>query len=370
MGRWSRVFLTRPIYDATIPDFRQAFVRTDVAALKGLPTPPIIYEAKGIGHFDNKAFPQDADFQSRANVELYEKLVAAEPDELWLVLDLAHKYFDGGDYEGAIRKYKAAIEVDPGFAPAYAYLGRAYFRNYCLGPAAAALRRAVEINPDHARASNFLGVCLRRQALQCHWGEPGHEERGDELLREAVAWHERAIRVSTVEQMRFPWARNALNMTIAESYKRPVQTPYRLPQALLHSRELLEDVDVRAERKEHLVLHTMGVIKLKLKSWDEARAYFRRALGLLEKRQQTDPVSIDAKGFAERKAEILFHWGLCDLGHSGRWDGAQRRWRDAKNAVKQGWGRDWRRVWEEQYWTKRRVSAGQDQSTIDDVVGG
>jgi tetratricopeptide (TPR) repeat protein len=358
IGRWSKIFLTRPIYNSTPADFRQAFIQVESPPLQGIPSAPIIYEAKGIGHFDNKSFPQDADFRHKGNLELYERIVSLDPSQLWLLLDLAHKYFDSGDYEKAITKYKAVLEVDPGFAPAYAYLGRAFFRNYYFPEAQAALEQATTINPNYSRAWNFLAVCLRRLALFVYY-KADNQERARNLLERSLHCHDKAIRFCELEGMCFPWGHNALYNTIAEcyNYKPEISTPWRLSEAYHESEKLLKHHDVISEQKQHLIHHTMGVIQLKLNDSRLANRHLTLAQKSLKARYSIH--TVDIKGYAERLSEILYHKGMCEM-IAGRFEMAKNNWKEGKDAIKEAWGKDWERAWDGQYWKYRRVSFGSD----------
>lgn len=366
LGRFSHIFLTRPIYARTPADFRRAFVRVDTPELKGIPLAPIIYEAKGVGHFDDKAFPVCPEFKEETDLELYDKIVSANPDEIWLLLDLAHKYFDDGDYGKAARYYSAVVEVDPSFAPAYAYLGRAYFRDYRLQPALAALERSLELDPEQARTNHYLAVCFRRKALMALYGAGAdHEERARTLFEKSIQYHESACRIAEREGMDFPWARNGLIWTVAQCNEcANISLPFDLDCAL----KQLDDVETKIkgsgdwQAKIHLTQHTRGFVRLQQGRVHDARKLLYEALKSLENRNKNQTVSIDAKGYAERKAELLFHIGRCmlfkDLG--GRLGDAKKKWERAISVIKDAWkeekAEDGKRAVEEQYWLRFRAT--------------
>lgn len=359
-GRFSRIYLTRPIYNRTPADFRQAFVRVDVAELKGVPMAPIIYEAKGVGHFDDKAFPKSPEFENPENLRVYEKIVTTNPDEVWLLLDLAHKYFDDGDYRQAQKKYKSVIEVDVDFAPAYAYLGRAYFRDYHLPEAREALERATELDRGQARANHYLAVCLRRQAMFRYYD--GQQENARELLKEALEYHDKACRISSLENMDFPWARNGLNWTIAQCDEVGLDSvPYGLEEAFTRSEELAKKVkdSTHWQPKRHLILHTMGFIRLQQGRYREAHTYLTEAMSALEDRMADPEARPDGKGYAERKAELLYHIGLClyQNEEEGSLEKAVGFWVKAREAIYKAWGRgsEAATAWDGQYWIHRTI---------------
>jgi tetratricopeptide (TPR) repeat protein len=340
-GRFSRIFLTRPIFNRTPADFRQAFVRFEVPELKGIPVSPIIYEAKGIGHFDDKSFPKSPEFEDN-NLSLYESVVSANPDELWLVLDLAHKYFDIGDYDKAARKYKLAIESDPEFSPAYAYLGRAYLRNYLFQEAHAALERATDLDRGQARSNHFFAVCLRREAL-FEENKHHHSSRERDLLQRAINYHDRACRIAELEGMDFPWARNGLNWTIGQCEGiTDISLPYDINEAFSSS-EHLHDAVSRSDEwraKAHLVLDAMAFIRFKQQQYGPASDLFNRALASLDGRLNDAAIAPDRKGYAERKAEILYYMGVCDfrMGGHDALPHAKQRWKDAYAEILNAWG--------------------------------
>ncbi|MDJ0762495.1 MAG: tetratricopeptide repeat protein [Myxococcota bacterium] len=365
MGRFSRIFITQPIYNRTTADFRQAFDRVDVPELKGIPVVPFIYEAKGVGHFDDRHFAQISEFTD-SEVEIYEEVVSANPGAVWLLLDLAHMYFDKGNYEEAAEKYQNVLNVDPDFAPAHAYKGRAYFRDYWPKEAKAALVRAIEIAPGQARINHYLGVCLRREAVIALW-ENGDYREAKKLFEQAIYYHERAHRIKELQNMELPWALNGLLWTIAQSFDCDgVSTPFDLDRAYekaLKQKERLESND-NLKFKLHLILHTAGFICLqqakRLKRENkmrqhrqkakEALDYLNMAKRELEQRDNNPELKPDSKGLAERKAEIIYHIGCCqvELGED-----AQGSWQGAILTIVEPWPpNDVNRVLDCQYWLK------------------
>ena len=364
LGRFSHIYLTRPIYNRTPADFRQAFVRVDVPDLKGIATAPIIYEAKGIGHFDDKAFPQSPEFDELEHLELYEKVVSNNPDQIWLLLDLAHKYFDIGEYDKAAERYKLVIESDPEFAPAYAYLGRAYFRNYRFAEAHAALESATELSKDQVRANHFFAVCLRREGLFALHKE-NSASRAADLIQAAIDFHDRAARTAELEQLDYDWALNGLNWTIAQSFDfRDMSRPYGLDQAFEKSKRLRSRRIKTQPSKEHLILHTLGFILMQQKQYSAAKRFFNQAQDNLDKRKGT--TAPDLKGYAERKAEILYHLGLCEY-RSRRQDGlkaAVTKWKEALDTIQNAWGNQAKWACEGQYWWYERIETDSGTRTI------
>lgn len=373
-GRFSRIFLTRPIYNRTQADFRPAFVRFEATELKGIPVAPVIYEAKGIGHFDDKCFPDTERF--RRGLEQYSALVETNPDEVWLLLDLAHWYFDEGNYEEAARRYKAVLEADSSFAPAQMYLGRAHFRNYRMPEAHAALQRSLQLDQSQARANHFYAVCLRREALtslyEGQWG------MAKELFKRSIEHHQTACRIVDLEDMVYPWAENGLIHTVAQSYELEAHDhttsisstgvalirPYDLDGALSAIEDRLRDLplSVTDTGKQHLLKHTRAVVLLeravlsaKQEDHDVARDAIQEAIDELGERNKDKDMRPDDKAYSDKLAEMLFHRGRCALLREGL-AGIKKAgddWSEAKAVLLKPWEpADQQRVIYGQYWTK------------------
>lgn len=60
-------------------------------------------------------------------------------------------HFNGGAYDEAISEYVKAIEIDPNFAKAYCNLGLAYQRKGLLDLAVDSFSKAVELRPESER---------------------------------------------------------------------------------------------------------------------------------------------------------------------------------------------------------------------------
>jgi len=371
-GRFSSIFLTRSIYNRTPADFRLAFVRVDPPEFKGISVPPVTYEAKGIGHFDDKRFPTSSEL-GESELQYLEDVVKAYPDEIWLLLDLAHKYFDEGKYDEAAEKYKEVLEVDASFAPAHMYLGRSHFRSYRMPEARAALERSLQLDPAKARANHFLAVCLRREALLALYDD--QPEVATELFKRSIDLHQTACRIENLENLDYPWAENGLIATVAHSYELEAYyekttvagfqnttvarlvRPFDLQRALRKIRALLSKPSsvVSEMDKQHLFLHIEAVVLLQQKQYDEAKKKIDEALKALEYRNKkgTPP---DEKAYAEKRAEMLFHRGRCKLLlPRGRGiNHAVKDWCEARDVLLEPWEKkaDQQRVLDGQYWPK------------------
>jgi tetratricopeptide (TPR) repeat protein len=84
-----------------------------------------------------------------------------------------------GDWEGAIRHYRIAIESRPSFAPAHRNLGESLRFLHRTSEAEAALREALRLRPEYPAAENSLGDAL---ALEGRWPDAvAHCRRAVEL---------------------------------------------------------------------------------------------------------------------------------------------------------------------------------------------
>lgn len=87
-----------------------------------------------------------------------EKQLAATPDNLELMLNLAHKYFDIGAFEKAVPLYNKYIEKRPGEPDVITDLGVCYFNMQDLKKAEENFMKAIGINPKHQIAHLNMGV--------------------------------------------------------------------------------------------------------------------------------------------------------------------------------------------------------------------
>lgn len=105
--------------------------------------------------------------------------------ELWRQ---GHVQQTEGDLAGAIRLYRASLEVHP-TAEAHTFLGWAYSLQARLDEAIAECRKAIALDPDYGNPYNDIGVYLM--------------QRGE--LAEAIAWLERAKHARRYEPRQFPY---------------------------------------------------------------------------------------------------------------------------------------------------------------------
>ena len=211
-GDYSKIFVSRSVFNILRVKFQIAFSRVHRATFKGIAQRIPIYEVKSVGHVEQTEFPTAK--LSERDEEIYDQAVESNPHDLWLILDLAHHYFDKEEYDKAVETYRLAIEVDPDFSPAHMYLGRAHFRNLMYEDALPHIEQARELNPESTRANNFLAVCLRR--LGYKYRQKGRLEWKNYYER-ALNFHEVAMRIAANDFTRYQWAFNAFALTVADA---------------------------------------------------------------------------------------------------------------------------------------------------------
>lgn len=84
-----------------------------------------------------------------------------------------------GDLEGAMEMFREAVEIDPGFAPAYTGIATVAIEQGAYEQAAAAAEKAVELDPE-----NFRALQLRYDAYR-NLGDQAKADAAAEALKEA-----------------------------------------------------------------------------------------------------------------------------------------------------------------------------------------
>ncbi|MDR1940801.1 MAG: tetratricopeptide repeat protein [Endomicrobium sp.] len=85
------------------------------------------------------------------------KALETEPANYEILYLIALNYMDWKKYSKAVEYLNKMTEISPDFADAYFFKASAYDKNGDFENAEKALLRALEINPEHARALNYLG---------------------------------------------------------------------------------------------------------------------------------------------------------------------------------------------------------------------
>jgi class 3 adenylate cyclase/tetratricopeptide (TPR) repeat protein len=235
-GHYSRIFVSQDVYNSVVDTLQLAFTRPSVVDLKGFIEPVPVYEILSAGHVEDGElilhFPrvfaalgggQYTNIEKAASV--YEAAISNNPRNFWLMMDLAHQYFDSEQYDDASRLYAKAIGIEDKFSPAHMYLGRCHYRTFDDQAAESHLREAVRLNPESARSNNFLGVCLRRIALDRKTKAQAVTDQHKRalllqdvrrMLEEALGCHEKATRLGSSTEGKYIWASVAYAHTLSE----------------------------------------------------------------------------------------------------------------------------------------------------------
>jgi tetratricopeptide (TPR) repeat protein len=111
----------------------------------------LTYQASGLFHFDNRAFP--------AAYDDFKQAIALDPSDSWSYADMASVLTYGGRPEEAITYIMTAMRIDPNYAPQYAFiLGFAQFGMDQFGAAAKSLENATRGNSNYQEAFVVLAA--------------------------------------------------------------------------------------------------------------------------------------------------------------------------------------------------------------------
>ena len=92
----------------------------------------------------------------------------------------------------------------------------------------------------------------------------------------------------------------------------------------------------------------------------------------LRSRGKDGLVAPDKKGYAERRAELLFHMGCCKYESTtlGGPKKAVENWREAKKAIVDAWPkRDSKRACEGQYWMSFKFRHKGKKRSVAEILG-
>ena len=106
-------------------------------------------------------------------MELYEELLAADPQYAPACINLGTLHFHARNFDRAERYYRRATETDPGYVLAYFDLGNVLDEVGRMDESVAAYRRAIELAPRYADAHYNLALAYQRlnrpRAALRHW---------------------------------------------------------------------------------------------------------------------------------------------------------------------------------------------------------
>ena len=111
-------------------------------------------------------------------LDICERTVAAQPDDIALLNDLGDAYLKAGKANESVRVFRKMVEMEPDASATYCSLGNALVHAGDFDGAEAAYRRAVEIDPSEA------GPFYNRLAnIYCN---EGHDERAERAFRKCL----------------------------------------------------------------------------------------------------------------------------------------------------------------------------------------
>lgn len=113
-------------------------------------------------------------------LDICERAVAAQPEDIALLNDLGDAYIKVGKAGESVKVFKKMVEMEPDASATYCSLGNALVEAGDLDGAEAAYKRAVEIDPSEA------GTFYNRLAnVYC---TVGHDERAERTLRKCLEY--------------------------------------------------------------------------------------------------------------------------------------------------------------------------------------
>lgn len=129
---------------------------------------------------------------ARRFVDLYDGKIKGQMDKNVNELAVQHfmtaeKLFNAGKYQEAAEEYSKAIEADPKFGKAYAYLGECLTRLKKYPEAISVLENAVNVSPRDPEGFHFLGLALEKYF---------NFSQDPNLLKRAVESYEKAVQAS------------------------------------------------------------------------------------------------------------------------------------------------------------------------------
>jgi tetratricopeptide (TPR) repeat protein len=90
-----------------------------------------------------------------------EKMLAARPNDVDVLIQLGNDHFDLGNYEKAREYYQKALEINPHNADVLTDMGVCLRKLGKPQESVEAFRKAVEVNPGHSLALFNMGIVLR-----------------------------------------------------------------------------------------------------------------------------------------------------------------------------------------------------------------
>lgn len=268
---------------------QMAFHDMGEVVYKGILHRSPVYEVKSPMHLEESWSARI--IQTEDELQAFLLALEVNRTSLWLIMAVAHYYFDKEQYDKARDYYEAAIRIQPDYSVPRMYLGRTFYRSANLATdenRVVLLRQAVDQLEQATKsgasrsvtAYDFLAVAYRRL------GE----------YDKAIDRHRQALLLSPESK----WARNGFAYTIAES--RLAGRDTNLDQAAKLVSSLLRDGKF-TDQYGYLTYHTAGLVecaKAGLDGLSKAVRYFDLAL------KSCDTIRPTKKKW-EKTAEIEFH---------------------------------------------------------------
>ncbi len=104
-----------------------------------------------------------ANMQALPQIEELEKRIAANPDDVKLVLQLANLLQDAKFYDKAIQNYKTYLAKQPNDPDALVDLGICYYDMGQYDEATSYMKKALQVDPKHVLGHFNLGIVALRQ---------------------------------------------------------------------------------------------------------------------------------------------------------------------------------------------------------------
>ncbi|MBT9312885.1 tetratricopeptide repeat protein [Leptothoe kymatousa] len=114
---------------------------------------------------DKKLFSQSALYLQQALKALTEEEKEAEENAPLIYNALGYAYFAQGQYDLAIRQYKSALKIAPGYVTALNNLGHSYEKKQLTVQALETYDQALKIEPDNATAKRRAQSLRKRVAI-------------------------------------------------------------------------------------------------------------------------------------------------------------------------------------------------------------
>jgi len=189
------------------------------------------------------------------NINGYEMMLRAEPDNASLHDDVALLYASAGDLEGAARHFAETVRIRPDSASSHYNVGSVWLLQGRRQEARTAFERAIDLDPAYANAYRNLGITLYRdgrseeaarayeRALQLAPGDISTHHNFGVLLQsqgkldEAISQYQEVLRLDT----RHPDAHHGLALALraqgrmaesAQQYREALQSVPDWPEVL------------------------------------------------------------------------------------------------------------------------------------------